>query len=335
VPVLVIIYLFWSASLFSDNFEQTQMRLIDDYAMQYSIYTLQSNILHGSLLNTFFQIDYAYGWLYWISFALLTLPFRYFFNSYGGSETESLFIISVRSINIFILIFLAIVIFKIIKKTFSKTDIQSNFPVFLLSASLMLSPAIGYWVGRPMPPLFSICLLAIGILVGLANYEDKPERPYWVALILGLAVGIKINYIIFVPVIVPLIILIRRSLYDDKFEIKKLLNIVKIGCSASLGFFIAASPALIINPLQTFPRYIATINLFRGLSVSAHTKSFGEFWKNFINGVIFSGFGPAVHLTIFILLFLLTVDRYIFSKKYNIKSSILLVGFTILLYKYF
>jgi len=331
----VIVYLFWSASLFSDSFEQTQMRLIDDYAMQYSIYSLQTNILNGNIPNTFFQFDYAYGWLFWISFALLTLPFRYFFNLYGGAETESLLIISVRSINIFILIFLAIVIFRIIQKTFSKTDIQSNFPVFLLSASLMLSPAIGYWAGRPMPPLFSTCLLALGILVGLADYRDKPKRPYLVGLILGLAVGIKINYIIFVPVIVLLIMLIRRNLYHDRFEIKKLIIIVKIGCSAFLGFLIAASPALIINPIEAFPRYITIFNLFKGLSVSEQAKTFGEFWTNFTKGVVFSGYGPAVHITVFILLILLTLDKYIFSKKYNVRSSILWIGFTILLLQLF
>lgn len=335
VPVSVIVYLFWSASLFSDSFEQTQMRLIDDYAMQYSIYSLQTNILNGNIPNTFFQFDYAYGWLFWISFALLTLPFRYFFNLYGGAETESLLIISVRSINIFILIFLAIVIFRIIQKTFSKTDIQSNFPVFLLSASLMLSPAIGYWAGRPMPPLFSTCLLALGILVGLADYRDKPKRPYLVGLILGLAVGIKINYIIFVPVIVLLIMLIRRNLYHDRFEIKKLIIIVKIGCSAFLGFLIAASPALIINPIEAFPRYITIFNLFKGLSVSEQAKTFGEFWTNFTKGVVFSGYGPAVHITVFILLILLTLDKYIFSKKYNVRSSILWIGFTILLLQLF
>jgi len=171
--------------------------------------------------------------------------------------------------------------------------------------------------------------------VGLADYADKPERPYWVALILGLAVGIKINYIIFVPVIVPLIIFIRRSLYDSRFEIQKLLNVFKMGCSAFLGFFIAASPALIINPIEAFPRYIATFNLFRGLSVSEQTKTFGEFWTNFIKGVVFSGFGPAVHLIVFILLVLLTLDKYIFLKKYNVRSSILLVGFMILLLQIF
>ena len=165
IPVSVIIYLFWSASLYSNSFEQTQMRLIDDYAMQYSIFMLQTNILNGNLPNTFFQFDYAYGWLFWILFALLTLPFRYLLNLYGGTETESLLIISVRSINIFILTILAIVIFKIVKKILSKTKIQSNFPAFLLSSSLMLSPAIGYWAGRPMPPIFSITLIALGILV--------------------------------------------------------------------------------------------------------------------------------------------------------------------------
>jgi hypothetical protein len=311
------------------------MRLIDDYAMQYSIFMLQTNILNGNLPNTFFQFDYAYGWLFWILFALLTLPFRYLFNSYGGTETESLLIISVRSINICILTILAIVIFKIVKKILSKNKIQSNFPAFLLSSSLMLSPAIGYWVGRPMPPIFSITLFTLGILVGLADYLDKPKRPYWVALILGLAVGIKINYIIFVPIVVSLIIFIRRNLYDNKFEIRKPGNILKVSCSGFFGFLVAASPALIVNPIEAFPRYIATFNLFRGLSVSEQTKTLDEFWANLMNGVVFSGYGIAVHLTVFILLVLLTLDKYIFSKRYNVGSLFLLVGFAILLSQIF
>lgn len=311
------------------------MRLIDDYAMQYSIFTLQTNILNGNLAGTFYQFDYAYGWLFWISFALLTLPFRYLFNAYGGTETESLLIVSVRSINIFILIILATVIFRIVKKMLSKTNIQSSFPAYLLSASLMLSPAIGYWVGRPMPPLFSACLFAIGILVGLADSLDKPNRPYWVALILGLAVGIKINYIVFVPVIVLLIIFIRKNLYDNKFEFQKLRNIVKIICSSFLGFFIAASPALIVHPFEAFPRYIATFNLFRGLSVSEQTKTFGEFGGNFMKGVVFSGYGVAVHVTVLFLLLLLTFDKYIFSNKYNVSGLLLCIGYTVLLLQIF
>ena len=335
VPVPVVTYLFWSASLFSDSFEQTQMRLIDDYAMQYSIFTLQTNILDGNLPNIFYQFDYAYGWLFWISFALLTLPFRFLFNTYGGTETESLLIISVRSINILILIILATVIFRIVKKTLSKTNIQSSLSAYLLSTSLMLSPAIGYWVGRPMPPLFSACLFAIGILVGLADYVEKPNRPYWVALILGLAVGIKINYIVFVPVIVLLIIFIRSNLYNNKFEIQKLRNIVKVVCSSFLGFFIAASPALIVHPFEAFPRYIATFNLFRGLSVSEQTKTFGEFAGNFMKGIVFSGYGLAVHITVLFLLVLLTLDKYIFPKKYNISGLFLCVGYAMLLLQIF
>ncbi len=108
--------MFGSSAYFSQSFEQTQMRLIDDYAMQYSVYTFQNDIFNLNLSGIFFMFDYAYGWLFWFVFALLTMPFRILFNYFSNQSSEQLLIISVRSVNIVLLFILLRFLVKIIQK---------------------------------------------------------------------------------------------------------------------------------------------------------------------------------------------------------------------------
>jgi len=298
--------MFRSSAYFSQNFEQTQMRLIDDYAMQYSVYIFQSNILNFNLPGMFFYYDYAYGWLFWFIFGFLTLPFHVIFKYFPNQSSEQLLIISVRSVNV-VLVFIALqILSRIIRKILFK---EMNFPkttTILLATIIILTPTFGYWAGRPMPPILAATILISGVYVGIENRNIQTKKCLLLAVIFGLAVGIKINYLMYIPLCILLIIEIRRILYGH-CRIKLRPN--KISIKVVFVFFVSVmfslSPALLFTPIQGFPKILSIFNLFRSLSTSDQVGNLEQFFDNFLYGIVLSGFGliPQVVL-IFLTLYL-------------------------------
>jgi hypothetical protein len=211
--------MFGSSAYFSQSFEQTQMRLIDDYAMQYSVYTFQNDIFNLNLSDIFFMYDYAYGWLFWFVFALLTMPFRMLFNYFLNQSSEQLLIISVRSVNIVLLFILLRYLVKIIQKILFKELEFTRLISILLSTTIILTPTFGYWVGRPMPPILAATIFILGIYLAVANQSIETRKLLLLAAVFGLAVGVKINYLMYLPLCILIIAEIRRVIYVD-YKIK-------------------------------------------------------------------------------------------------------------------
>ena len=132
--------MFGSSAYFSQNFEHTQMRSIDDYAMQYGIYVFQSNILNFDLQRVFFYYEYAYGWLFWFVFGCLTLPFHLMFKYFPSQLSEQLLIISVRSVNIVIILIILLLLTKILQIILRKEINSLKIATWLLTIIILLTP---------------------------------------------------------------------------------------------------------------------------------------------------------------------------------------------------
>ena len=294
--------MFGSSVYFSQSFEQTQMRSIDDYAMQHGIYVFQSNILNFDLQRVFFYYDYAYGWLFWFVFGCLTLPFHLMFKYFPSQLSEQLLIISVRSVNIVIILIILLLLTKILQIILRKEINSLKIATWLLTIIILLTPTFGFWAGRPMPPILAAAILLAGIYLGLKNRNIETRKIFLLAAIFGLAIGIKINYLIYIPLCILLIVETRRAIYGE-CRIKLRLNTITLKTIFVflLSILFSLSPALLVNPIQGFPIIFKIFNVFRSLSASYQVPNFDQFLNNFINGIALSGFGliPQMGLILF------------------------------------
>jgi hypothetical protein len=328
--------MFGSSAYFSQSFEQTQMRLIDDYAMQYSIYTFQNDIFNLNLSGIFFMYDYAYGWLFWFVFALLTMPFRMLFNYFLNQSSEQLLIISVRSVNIVLLFILLRYLVKIIQKILFKELEFTRLISILLSTTIILTPTFGYWVGRPMPPILAATIFILGIYLAVANQSIETRKLLLLAAVFGLAVGVKINYLMYLPLCILIIAEIRRVIYVDyKMRFRFSQIIFKAIPTFLVGIIFSSSPALFIYPTQGFPKLLETFNLFRSLSISDQVDSFKQLLDNFVNGIALSGFGIIPQLAIIFFTLYLLLVKFLRQTSKRIPNLLLAISLYILLSEIF
>ena len=325
IQIGIFLYLFRSSLFFSNNFEQTQMRLIDDYAMQFSIFNYQESILHLDLPHIFFMYDYAYGWLFWFVFGLLTIPFHMVFKLLENEFSEQMFIISVRCVNIFLLFILLLLIGKILRKIlFDKSELKKRIAL-ILTTSITLTPTFGYWVGRPMPPILAAMFLISGVYLGIKKPKINMRELACVYAAFGCAVGIKLNYSLYVPLCMLLILEIRRFVYgEEKIEFGVNRRTFKSMVVFFAGVVFSSSPALFIRPDQGFPRLFETFNIFRSLSVSKQVEGTTQFIDNFSDGIIFSGFGLIPHFVLFVLASSLILQK-IFRRGKSKHSNFVLI----------
>jgi hypothetical protein len=328
--------MFGSSAFFSQSFEQTQMRSIDDYAMQYGIYIFQSNILNFDLQRVFFYYEYAYGWLFWFLFGCLTLPFHLIFKYFPSQASEQLLIISVRSVNIVIILMILLLLTKILQIILIKEINSLKIATGLLTLMIILTPTFGFWAGRPMPPILASAILLAGIYLGIKNRNIETRRIFLLAAIFGLAIGIKINYLIYIPLCILLIVETRRVVYGN-YRIKIRLNSItfKTILVFLLSILLSLSPALLINPIQGFPIAFKIFNVFRSLSASYQVSNFDQFFNNFVNGIAYSGLGliPQAGLVLFTvyLIFLKILGK---ARKQKI-DLLIIISFYILISEIF
>jgi len=333
---IILAYMFGSSAFFSQSFEQTQMRSIDDYAMQYGIYIFQSNILNFDLQRVFFYYEYAYGWLFWFLFGCLTLPFHLIFKYFPSQASEQLLIISVRSVNIVIILMILLLLTKILQIILIKEINSLKIATGLLTLMIILTPTFGFWAGRPMPPILASAILLAGIYLGIKNRNIETRRIFLLAAIFGLAIGIKINYLIYIPLCILLIVETRRVVYGN-YRIKIRLNSItfKTILVFLLSILLSLSPALLINPIQGFPIAFKIFNVFRSLSASYQVSNFDQFFNNFVNGIAYSGLGliPQAGLVLFTvyLIFLKILGK---ARKQKI-DLLIIISFYILISEIF
>ena len=332
LQLIILAYMFRSSAYFSQSFEQTQMRLIDDYAMQFGVYNFQSNMIGLDLQRVFFYYEYAYGWLFWFVFGCLTLPFRLMFKYFPSQLSEQLLIISVRSVNIVIIFVTLLLLTKILRKILVKEMNFLKTTTSLLAITIILTPTFGYWSGRPMPPILAATILLLGIYIGIENRNIETNKILLVAAIFGLAIGIKINYLMYVPLCILLIIETRRTIYGD-FRIKLGLNpiIFKTIFIFLLSIVFSLSPALLFDPIQGFPKVINTFNLFRSLSTSNQVGSFEQFLDNFVNGIVLSGFGFIPQLALFLVTLYLLFEKISGKARKRSLGLLLIISLYILI----
>lgn len=321
---------------FSENFEQTQMRLIDDYAMQFSIYTFHDDILNLNFPGISFKYDYAYGWLFWFIFGIVTIPFHLLYKYFPNLTNEQLLIISVRTVNI-VLIFiifrlLAKIIYKILLNELKFIKIVSN----LLATTIILTPTFGYWAGRPMPPILATTIFTLGVYIGIEKRNIEARKLFLLSAVFGLAVGVKVNYIIYVPLFVLVIAEIRRLIYgNDKIRFRFNKVAFKILLSFLVGGIFSSSPALFFSPLQGFPKIFEIFNLFRSLSLSDQVGTLKQFLDNFINGIVLSGFGLIPQLAIIFFLFYIVFKNLVRHNKKQNSYMIIAISIYILVCEIF
>jgi hypothetical protein len=152
------------------------------------------------------------------------------------------------------------IIYKILFNELKFTKIVSN----LLATTIILTPTFGYWAGRPMPPILAATIFTLGVYIGIEKRNIEARKLFLLSAVFGLAVGVKVNYIIYVPLFVLVIAEIRRLIYgNDKIRFRFNKVTFKIFLFFLVGGIFSSSPALFFSPLQGFPKIFEIFNLFR------------------------------------------------------------------------
>jgi hypothetical protein len=301
------------------------MRTIDDFAMQSSIHQMQTNILNFSFAKVFFYFEYAYGWLFWMVYSVSTFPF-FLYSKISNSElSEQLVIFSIRQISVVILCLILFYSQKLFQLMMRESEINSLVVSKYLSTSWLLYPAVGYWAGRPQPPLLVTLMLILACYRILKVKIIRPKDFILFVLSLSLIVATKLNTILVIPYICGLIFIYRKEQIVRLFRQLKLFYTLVL---SFLVFLLAASPMILLQPQEYGLRFLRYIYLFSNLSVG-QDFTITNFFDNLKIGLIKNSIGFSSLIIIVIIINSITsIKKIKFSSK-NILSILLVM--TILL----
>ena len=176
--ISIFVYLIYSCLPFSSNYEQLLFRNVDDMAMITSITKHQEAILQLDLQFIFFKYDYAYGWLFWITYAVFSFPAFILTKIFPQLQYfETFHILSNRMLSV-LLIFVTMYLIKRIVLLISNDGTYLNKIIAeILSFSILLYPSVGYWAGRVQPAALSSLFFVLCLLLVLRFRNDSsPNR---------------------------------------------------------------------------------------------------------------------------------------------------------------
>lgn len=234
---LLLIFATFQVTLFS-KLSELQIREIDDLAFEQSIWKMYGAIQKLDI-STFFGItDYGYGWIYWIATSLIAAPGYITFVLTGND-----FLVSVLP-RLFSVACVAFTWFNVIRIVRLR---QGKILTSEISGLLFLLVPSTLWYGMRFGTVSLITSLCIYSCYLILRARSEAKFLKVGVIVFGVAVGVKISALLFLPVFFFLLGVNQVTLKKPKTWMKLLLGWLS-------SFLIASHPPLIFGVI--FPQII-------------------------------------------------------------------------------
>lgn len=273
----------------------------------------------------FFKYDYAYGWLFWVTYATFSFPAYTLTKFFPSMQIfESMHIVSNRILSI-ILVFITIYIVKktvmlVLRSRRNGTQLIAE----ILSFTLLLFPAVGYWAGRVQPSALTALLFTFSIYLLLRNSFEResnektlkwlPQSPVdFSFIVFGALIGTK-------PTTIPLIpiFLVTYGILNSKniFFVTRtpVLSFLRLFIYGAIAAGISASPSILVFPVKTLKKIFETVTFFSN-NYNDGKIEFSNIFSTFYNGFIVQGLGPQGSLVLILIGILSLFNRKFLSRK--------------------
>jgi hypothetical protein len=325
IKLLFFIYLVFSSLTFSSNYEQLLFRNVDDNAMITSITNMQMAFTNLDWSSFFYKYDYAYGWLFWMTYATFSFPAYTLTRFFPNVQIfESMHIVSNRILSM-ILVFITIyIIKKIIILVLGCSSDNNQLIAEILSFTLLLFPAVGYWAGRVQPSALTALLFAFSIYLLLKNSNETaankstlnwlPRTPIDFSFItFGALIGTKPTTIPFIPIFLVTYVVIK-SKNGSVHSFKSILSSIRLVVFGAMAIGISASPSILIFPVQTLKKLLETVTYFSN-NYTGGTIEISSIISTFYNGFIVQGLGAQGSFILTLIALFSLSSRKLLSRK--------------------
>jgi hypothetical protein len=334
VKTSIFVYLIYSCLPFSSNYEQLSFRNIDDLAMITSITKHQEAVLQLDWQFIFFKYDYAYGWLFWITYAVFSFPAFILTKTFPHLEYfETFHILSNRMLSVF-LIFITMYLIKRIILLFSNDDIYLNKLIAeILSFSILLYPSVGYWAGRVQPAALSSLLFTFCLFLFLKFRNDPfPKTCCWGRLSLtfldlavlsfGCLLGAKPTNI---PMISLFLAIYLILLFEQHIQLKDILKLSFRHATIGLvAIGVSAAPSILIFPVKSVSKIIENIRFFSRNNVVGEINV-SQIILSIEKGFLVNGMG-LISFFVLVLYGVFAIRKAKFRLQFSLKTVSVLAG---------
>ena len=305
IGVLFYIYTVTRNNLvFSNNYEFTQMREIDDYALQLVMFDMRADIENTELRKLIFRFDYSYGWFYWIIYS----GFGYVLSKLGNNvnNQESLIIFSSRELTLIFFLATIILVYLSLKKLKTFDNWFQSGIIYITLLFILFSPGIMGYVVSVKPVILSVLLMYMAVYIYLPTLTNQSNskfvfgRKTLSAILLGLATGTKLTIVFSLPIIFVVLMVLGNQSVKENIKLfiadRKLFAYV---FSYLVSLIFAISPSMFITPIQSGREVINLISIFSRLSAGGQLN-LNKSLDNFIASTqaLSPGFVPLIILTL-------------------------------------
>lgn len=239
-----------------ESYDILPLRRIDDLAFHFVLKRMREILSAGKIRDFFSVCDFGYGNLFWFIQTIVTYPFAHFrmdsWAIFAARESSTIFLIA--AIAIFWITFTA-------KRSLHFAD--GVFGLVLLTNSMAAFVALQFHNN-------SLVLFLLLSSFYFSEVSQNHRRKTWALVLCGLATGVKMNALLFAPIIFI-------SLYGNELiEYRKLTYIVVRDVFRSLLIF-AVATIFAISPVLRGWREIIRYVKISGKQAAAGSSSL---WQN-------------------------------------------------------
>lgn len=302
VEILFILYCTLQNFVLCEDFSLLSIHGIDDAAFAESVRKLYASQGMEELLV---QNDFGYGWIYWISVALFTLPGKFL---YDQGITSVLYILLPRFYSMIFAILSVYVFYRL-----CRVYIKSPWLVATATLLFPLFPTMMHFSQRfsTTPSMTFFALLCVYFIV--KDERLKPGSFWCSSLSLAIALGIKLTAV----AIVPLFLLLMFSRFAWKFNKENIIIWVKVGIPSAYLALFCVSPAIALTPLFKEQSLASRMTIVQFIQSAAGKDV--SLLKNMENGIIKGQMYWPLYAILFFCLCTVTIIK--FKQKDSRKSE--------------
>ena len=236
-----VIILFQQNLLISGSFPILPMREVDDFAFQHTLNKLHTALYDFNFVQFFNCNDYGYGSIFWVLNSIVSYP-GYLL------QNDQLTIISPRMLSLLFGVLSLIYAYKISKKYTDNIAIQLSAP-----AILVLIPEFAFMCLR-FHTHSQLLFFSLLCFYFATNYKNDIHVIKKILFVMAVAIGTKINALILVLAIAPILLIIHKDQNNNEISYKFIFLHVIFTTFFTLLFY---NPLLIFFPLFLAESYNA------------------------------------------------------------------------------
>ena len=285
---LVAIYCIWTINnfIFSESFSILRLRGIDDIAFTNSTIRILENLsfnINKILISVSHLNDYGYGFLFWIFSSLAVAPFYFFWRATQLEIMQSQIIFMSRQTLSTVL--LISIVFLLINLNRDANRKQRTINTVVITC-LAFSPFTSFVAMRfhPMALAMTAINLAIGSIFGKLKIKMGTHQFPMSYVFASIAVGVKFNSLLAVPLIILLETFIKSDKKINVFQIFLRISLVSI-----TGIFLATPTIITEFILYGKSTYFSQIFMLTN-QLSQNPLEVNQILNNIVHGIFLPAF---------------------------------------------